>query len=425
MLNNSDMFCSFCGKSQAEVRRLVASPNGGSFICNTCVDICREIMSEEKRPMCTKLSLPVPCEIKAKLDEFIIGQDSAKRAMAVAVYNHYKRVNYNLERGKKSDKVELDKSNILLIGPTGSGKTLLAKSLAKVLDVPFAHVDATTLTEAGYVGDDVESILTRLLHSAEFNLSKAETGIIYIDEIDKIAKKAESRNLTRDVSGEGVQQALLKILEGTVASVPPNGGRKHPHQENISINTANILFICGGSFVKLEEIVAERKNKRNVGFNSKSEQASIGQNYKFVKDAAPDDLVKFGLIPEFVGRLPVVVGLDSLDKAALIDILTLPKNCITEQFKTLLSIDGAELYFEDSAITAVAEKAIKLNTGARGLRTILEEAMLEIMFTAPSDKTISKIIIDEDCILNKAKPKVIKQTHSGIEQKSTKIVQNA
>ena len=425
MFNNADMFCSFCGKAQAEVHRLVASPNGSSFICNTCVEICKEIMSDEAKPSNAKLELLTPSQIKDKLDEFIIGQTSAKRAMAVAVYNHYKRVNYNIEKARTKKRVELDKSNILMIGPTGSGKTLLARTLAKVLQVPFAHVDATTLTEAGYVGDDVESILTKLLQAADFDVKRAEMGIVYVDEIDKIAKKQENRSLTRDVSGEGVQQALLKILEGTVASVPPNGGRKHPHQESISINTTNILFICGGAFVRLNDIVSERSTARKVGFNSAMQEQHSTLSYQFVKDITPDDLVTFGLIPEFVGRLPIVVGLDQLNESALVDIMTIPKNSITEQFKTLIGLDGIELDFEQAAIRAVAEKAIRLNTGARGLRTILEEAMLDVMFTTPSDKSVSKIVVGADCIKKRAKPRVIRQEEQQIEQKTTKIVQSA
>ncbi len=385
-----ETICSFCGKSQHQVKKLVASPDGSSYICDTCVEICKEIVKEdEQKALKQKFSLPTPEELKAKLDEFIVGQDDAKRAMSVAVYNHYKRLNYNLS--SKADKVELDKSNILLVGPTGVGKTLIAKTLAKILKVPFACVDATTLTEAGYVGDDVESILAKLLANSDFDIKRAEMGIVYIDEIDKIAKKQESRNLTRDVSGEGVQQALLKILEGTTASVVPSG-RKHPHQETIEINTNNILFICGGAFVKLADIIESRNVKKQVGFLSNSKRTD-SPDYKFAKHIRPADLVEFGLIPEFVGRLPVVVCLDDLDEKALVSILTTPKNSLVSQFKTIFKLDGIDLKFEDDALTEIAKRAKQLNIGARGLRTVLEESMLDIMYTAPSKKSTHQIVV--------------------------------
>ncbi len=388
---NYQTTCSFCGKNQHEVKKLVSSPDGNSFICDTCIEICREIVKEqEKRSLRQKFVLPTPEQIKKQLDEYIIGQDHAKRAMSVAVYNHYKRLNYNLS-SLDDNKVELDKSNILLIGPTGVGKTLIAKTLAKILKVPFACVDATTLTEAGYVGDDVESILSKLLANADFDVKKAEMGIVYIDEIDKIAKKAESRNLTRDVSGEGVQQALLKILEGTVANVIPAGGRKHPHQETIEINTTNILFICGGAFVRLKDIISSRNTTQKMGFLNEKQEKSTG--YKFTKQITPADLVEFGLIPEFVGRLPVVVGLDDLDEKAMISILTVPKNSLISQYKTIFKIDGIDLSFQDDALSEIAKRALSLKIGARGLRTILEESMLELMYQAPSNKSTNKIVI--------------------------------
>jgi len=399
--------CSFCGKAHNEVRRLVASPDGMTYICDSCIEICREIVKEtEFKRGQVKLSIPSPMEIKKQLDEYIIGQENAKRTMAVAVYNHYKRLNYNFDSLNK-DKVELEKSNILLIGSTGVGKTLIAKTLAHILKVPFACVDATTLTEAGYVGDDVESVLAKLLMNADFDLKKAEMGIVYIDEIDKIARKPESRNLTRDVSGEGVQQALLKILEGTVANVVPTGTRKHPHQETIQMNTNNILFICGGAFVRLRDIVIARQNKQPVGFVKKSGDNDKQENYKFVKQTRPNDLIEFGLIPEFVGRLPIVVGLDDLDESALINILSAPKNSILEQFKTIFKLDGVELELDKSAIKEIAKKAMQLDMGARGLRTILEESMLDVMYSAPSENNLQKIVINSDCIANKSPPKLI------------------
>ncbi len=396
---NNNAVCSFCGKNQSEVRRLVASPDGASFICDTCVEICREIVKEqESRGIRPKFVLPTPAQLKEELDKYIIGQESAKKAMSVAVYNHYKRLNYNLSN-RQEDKVELDKSNVLLIGPTGVGKTLIAKTLARILKVPFACVDATTLTEAGYVGDDVESVLTKLLANADFDVKKAEMGIVYIDEIDKIAKRQDTRNLTRDVSGEGVQQALLKILEGTSANVPQAVGRRHPHQETVELNTSNILFICGGAFVKLADIVTARKTRRSVGFMQESpENTACNINYKFTKHVRPSDLVEFGLIPEFVGRLPVVIGLDELDQKALVQILNTPKNSLVSQFKTIFKIDGIELSFEDSALDAIAKRALELNIGARGLRTILEESMLDIMFTAPSAKNNAKIVVNGEQI---------------------------
>jgi len=389
--------CSFCGKSQDQVRRLIAGP--GVYICDECIELCSEIISDEFEEdiHVDVSSLPKPADIKTYLDQYVIGQSQAKKSLAVAVYNHYKRINSNLS----NDDVELQKSNILLLGPTGSGKTLLAQTLAKFLNVPFAIADATTLTEAGYVGEDVENILLKLIQNADYDIERAEKGIVYIDEIDKIARKTENPSITRDVSGEGVQQALLKILEGTVASVPPQGGRKHPHQEFIQINTANILFICGGAFDGIDKIIEKRTRISSLGFGAEihsKKQTDIGA---LLKDIMPGDLLRFGLIPEFVGRLPIVVTLEALDKSALISILSEPKNALVKQYKKLFEMDNVELDFEDGALEAIAEEAMKRNTGARGLRSIIEDTMRDIMFEIPSKEEIAKVIITENTIRTK------------------------
>ena len=421
--------CSFCGQPQDSVRKIIAGP--GVYICDECVNLCNGIIEnellndiDEEYIEEEKEKIISPKEIKAILDDYVIGQEEAKKILAVAVYNHYKRI-YNEDVIRKKDDVEIQKSNILLLGPTGCGKTLLASTLAKILQVPFAIADATTLTEAGYVGEDVENILLKLIQAADGDIAKAERGIVYIDEIDKITRKSENPSITRDVSGEGVQQALLKIIEGTVASVPPQGGRKHPHQEMLQINTSNILFICGGAFEGLENIIKDRTGKKSIGFGSKIESEKEVSKYKVFEELLPQDLLKFGLIPEFIGRLPVVATLKELDKEALGRILVEPKNSLVKQYKKLFEIDNVELVFEDDAISAIVDKAVERKTGARGLRSIIEEKMTDIMFEIPSNPKIAKCTITKETILNGKDPEVVIDEKREVSANNTTDIRKA
>ena len=427
--STSNVKCSFCGKMQDEVERIVAGP--GVYICNECIDVCSNIVEndiyedeDDEKYTINNETVPTPKDIKDVLDEYVIGQEEAKKTLSVAVYNHYKRIKSLQNDKNKKDDVEIQKSNILLLGPTGCGKTLLAQTLAKILNVPFAIADATTLTEAGYVGEDVENILLKLIQAADYDIEKAERGIIYIDEIDKISRKSENPSITRDVSGEGVQQALLKIVEGTTASVPPQGGRKHPHQELLQINTENILFICGGAFEGLEKIIEQRTGKKTIGFGAQIQDKTEKNRAEVFKEMLPQDLLKFGLIPEFVGRLPIIATLNELDKQALIDIVTKPKNALVKQYKKLFKLDDVELEFEQDSLEAIVNKAIERKTGARGLRSIIEDIMRDIMYEIPSNPQIEKCIITKNTVEGIDKPIIVLKNEEKNEKAKTKIKNN-